>query len=181
MPTKKSRITGDPPIESREQFEMMVDVVASLTTQLNSKEADLARDVQKVQAQYSDKIKNLKLRIKLAYTQCSAYAAEHREELFPKGKKSAGSSLAIFGFRTGQPQLKTLSGWTLKKAVVAIRKARRRRFLRITYAVDKEALLKAASAFKDPSGLLSPFGLRRVQEEPFYIEPKTEKAERKTA
>jgi len=75
------------------------------------------------------------------------YAEDHRYELFVGKVKSAETALAVFGFRLGQPTLKTLSkAWTWERVLEALIERGLKRFVRTKQEPDKEALKQHMSA-----------------------------------
>ena len=82
----------------------------------------------------------------------------------------------MVGFRTGTPKLALLNRqWTWEKVLAAVRQLLPN-FIRETPTVDKEALI----AQRDDQNLqyaLPLCGMKIVQDESFYVEPKIEEVE----
>lgn len=94
--------------------------------------------------------------------------------------KSIDMTHAVVGFRTGQPTLKTLAGWTWDRVLEKLNAIGLDRFVRIKSEVNKAQLLSD----RDTLGAdqLKSIGVRVVQDEAFFIEPKlTETENRITA
>ena len=115
---------------------------------------------------------------------CDAFVKEKSEalrawaEASPEefGKKKSIEFLAgTLGFRTGTPKLKLLARWTWDKVLEAI-EARAFNFIRTTPEVDKEAIITFFNTSTDKAEVeakvLAPIGVKVVQDESFYVEPK---------
>lgn len=167
MKTKTKRIKA-PSIATREEFERIVNEIATHSVEIRRKEAQRDESLQRTRAVFAPGLQQLSERRQLLALAAEKYAEEHREELLPGKAKSAETSLATFGFRTGMPTLKTLAKWTWEKVLAAITVAKREEFIRREPEVNKEALHAAHNAGER----LEPLGVRVAQEESFFIEPK---------
>ena len=76
----------------------------------------------------------------------------------------------VVGWRTGQPALKTLPGWTFDRVLQTLKTMGVLGYIRVKEEVHKQNLL----ADREALGLekLRELGLRVVQEETFFVEPK---------
>ncbi|MEI8289838.1 MAG: host-nuclease inhibitor Gam family protein [Verrucomicrobiota bacterium] len=90
-------------------------------------------------------------------------------------RKSLDFAAGTLGFRTGTPKLKLLPRWTWVHVLIEIQN-RAFNFIRNTPEVDKEAILTFyASATDKPTveaKVLAPIGVKVVQDESFFVEPK---------
>ena len=90
-------------------------------------------------------------------------------------KKSIDFAAGTLGFRTGTHKLKLLARWTWDKVLTAIEE-RAFNFTRSTPEVDKESILTFYSSATDKASVeakvLAPIGVKVVQDESFYVEPK---------
>ena len=90
-------------------------------------------------------------------------------------RKSLDFAAGTLGFRTGTPKLKLLPRWTWVHVLIEIQN-RAFNFIRNTPEVDKEAILTFyASATDKPAveaKVLAPIGVKVVQDESFFVEPK---------
>jgi phage host-nuclease inhibitor protein Gam len=88
-------------------------------------------------------------------------------------KKSIDLTHAVIGFRTGMPRLKLKAKLTWDKALEAIKKVSGAVYVRIEEVLDKAALLsdrdKPATKL-----LMDNVGIKVVQDETFFIEPRRE-------
>lgn len=98
---------------------------------------------------------------------CERYATIKREELLPKGRKSAETIQAIYGFRLGQPTLKPISKMTWGGVVEMLKSTRRRAFLRVKYEPVKDSIIAKIKPNK-----LAKIGLKLVQDESFFVKSK---------
>jgi len=85
-----------------------------------------------------------------------------------RGLKSIEMTHGTVGYRTGQPKLKLLKGWTWEKVLATLKPL----YVRTKREPDKEALL-AARRDIGAEGFAS-VGLLVDQDETFFVEPKRE-------
>jgi phage host-nuclease inhibitor protein Gam len=170
-----SRLKATATIETRAQFDSTVDEICKL--QLDREQLVTERDrlLASVREDHDPEIERLGTDIQAKIVLCEKFATVHRESLFGK-LKSASSSLALFGFRTGNPKLVLLNRkWKWDDVLTALRLKSREELIRKKEEADKEALKK----LNDDE--LASFGLRIDQDETFFIEPKRDDPERMTA
>jgi phage host-nuclease inhibitor protein Gam len=169
---KKSQPT---PIANHIQFEHEVDIVAYLLVEIKTIEADYAACLQDVHKKFGAQLAGIKQHLDPAALRCKQYAEAHRAELFAGDAKSAATPLAEFGFRAGQPHLKPMKKFSWEKVLVILRRVARN-FVRTKYEIDRELILAQVKLL--PADGVAPFlafyGLRLVQDESFWIEPKAE-------
>ncbi|MDD3276975.1 MAG: host-nuclease inhibitor Gam family protein [Kiritimatiellales bacterium] len=169
MATKRVKSLG---FETRSEFDSALDDVAAMSVSLRKMEADRDEELQAVQEAYNDDILDVKEKIKGLLAQAEKYALSHRAELLPVGKKSGETSLALFGFRTGNPTLALLNKkWTWEEVINALKSMSLSEFIVTKQAADKDAL-KA----KLTDSELAAVGCRVAQSESFWVEPKLEEA-----
>ena len=99
--------------------------------------------------------------------------AEAHPDVFGKGK-SVEMVHGIVGWRTGQPKLKALSGWTWDRVLEALKTFAKweSRFIRHKEEVNKEAILGDREVLSPED--LRAIGVRVVQDEAFFVQPKRE-------
>jgi phage host-nuclease inhibitor protein Gam len=184
-----------PTLKSREDFTAAVDESARLTVEIRKIEAARDAKVQAVQALFGEQIPALQAQCNALVAQAEKYAEEHREELLPGKLKSHDTALATFGFRTGMPALKLLSKWSWEKVLEQLRTSNGLDcFIRNKPEVDKAKIIVATNegllsfpgltAEKEEAVYqlpLSDLGVKIVQDETFYIEPKLDDANQVTA
>jgi hypothetical protein len=76
----------------------------------------------------------------------------------------------LVGFRTGTPKLKLLSGWTWEKVLEFISVNQLMDLIRTKKEVDKELILANRDCIKPET--LKQIGIKVVQDEAFFVEPK---------
>lgn len=170
-----TRLKATDTIETRKQFDETVDEICRL--QLDREEKVTARDrrLAEIMETSNPSIERIGEEIAAKLLLCEKYATTHRDSLFGK-LKSACSSLATFGFRTGNPTLKLLNRkWKWNDVVAALKSSGRFDFVRTKEEPDKDGLKKL------PDDELASIGLRIDQDEAFFIEPKRETPDRITA
>jgi phage host-nuclease inhibitor protein Gam len=174
-----------PQLKSREDFTAAVDEAARLTVEIREIEAERDSKLQTVQSIFGEQIQPLQVRCNALVAEAERYAEEHREELLPGKLKSDATPLATLGFRTGMPQLKTLPKWTWEKVLAALGlNPRLSGYIRSKPEVDKAAIiantkdgtLSYQTEVSEGEVQISYLGLRVVQEETFFIEPKLDDA-----
>jgi phage host-nuclease inhibitor protein Gam len=170
--TTTKRLKSNGPA-TRADFEEAVNMAAALTVQLRGAEVLRDEAIQAVQAEYGPGIGELKVQIEAELARAEKYAATHRDELFPGEKKSNETEMAAYGWRVGNPTLKPLNrSWTWRAIVEALERKFGDRFLRVSKEADKDVI----KAQMEPEQM-EKVGLRIVQDETFWVEPKTDGAE----
>jgi len=170
-----ARLKSTATIETLAQFEATVDAICKL--QLDREQLVTERDrlLASVREDHDPEIERLGTDINAKVVLCEKFATVHRESMFGK-LKSAASSLATFGFRTGNPKLVLLNRkWKWDDVLTALKLKSRTELIRTKEEANKEAL----KMLSDED--LASFGLRIDQDETFYIEPKRDEPERMTA
>jgi phage host-nuclease inhibitor protein Gam len=111
-----------------------------------------------------------------AFESLRAWAAGHPDE-FPRGRKSVALLGGTLGYRTGTPRLALLSrGCTWEGLVDRLRQKGWMGFIRTRSEPDKDSLLAQRDRYN-----LHEVGLKVVQDEAFYVEPRLSVATAKTA
>lgn len=162
-------------LNTRAEAEEAISTVAALTNKRRIVAAQMDKRLLAIKEEYEAELGHLDKEIAAGSDSLRAWAEANPQE-FPKGRKSIEFLAGTLGFRTGTPKLALLSrAWTWDKVLAAI-EAFSFQFIRNTPAVDKEAILAFAAAEADKARLeakvLRPIGLKIVQDESFYVEPK---------
>jgi len=98
---------------TRNEFDQVINRIAELELQIRANTSVRDEAIQKIQNEFTPLETELQNQLKGYVAQAEKYAEEHREELFPNKAKSAQTSLAVFGFRLGNPTLALLNRkWT---------------------------------------------------------------------
>jgi hypothetical protein len=87
-------------------------------------------------------------------------------------KRSLMMTHGIIGFRKGPRTVKARSGLTWEKVVLRLESVFDGIYVRLTPSVDKETILKDEAEGKLPTDKLQEMGVRIVQEDNFYADPK---------
>ena len=103
------RIKAISEIKSRDEFDRVINDI--VTMQITKERLELRRDkkILDVRNEFDADINDLAEKMQVNVIRAEKFAAEHREELLPAKKKTAESTFAFFGFRTGNPTLVLLN------------------------------------------------------------------------
>lgn len=169
---KKTIITGVTAEEANEALAAYAKATAR-TAKIN---AEMDLQFAKIREKYATELTSLENEREGAFDTLQAYATENQEELFAK-KKSLDMVHGTIGFRTGNPKLKPLKKFTFAAALELMKTNKDMApYIRTVEEINKEKLI----AERDTEGLpklMESCGLSVVQEETFFVEPKTEDAQ----
>ena len=154
---------------TREEMETAFGAYAVADARLEKINATIDEACTKLREKYADEISLLNDVKDRNFDVMQSYALEQKDVLFAK-KKSLESVHGVLGFRTGNPKLKTLKGFTWG-AVVSLLKMFLPNYVRVTEDAAKDRLL-ADRDVKEVASLFPKVGITVVQEESFYVEPK---------
>lgn len=162
-----------PAIKTRDQVESLLNEICGTT--INRNKAVLAMD---------NEITRIRERYEATITECNK-ALEEKTELIRSwaeanpsefnGLKSLDLVNAVIGWRTGQPTLKTLSGWTWDRVLEKLKALNLTPYIRTKEEVNKQAILADRESF-EPEGPRA-IGVRIVQDESFFVDPKLTETE----
>lgn len=153
---------------SREEMERLVGEICERSINADSLRAAMDAELMGVRERYEPEIGRLSAAIDERMDRAILWASEHTEEF--AARKSIVMVHGTVGYRTGMPTLKTLKGWTWAKVLAVLARAFPE-FVRVKQEIDKAGILAAALSPDE----LAKVGVRKVQEETFYVEPlKTE-------
>ena len=137
-----------------------------------SVELDLA--LHDLRRRYSQILANLDRQIADRMERARAWAEANPSE-FGRAK-SLELAHAVIGFRTGQPQLKPLAGFNWRRILRRLKSVPHYAgLIRVTEEVNKQRILLQRNQLGHSQ--LHQLGLRVVQEESFFVEPKFAKSE----
>jgi phage host-nuclease inhibitor protein Gam len=165
----KSRIkTASASIQTREEMEKLVGEICMLKTQEQSLTAEMNARLTEVRENFESGLsaidEELKGKIALARDWAEANPSE-----FGRGKSIAMTHGDV-GWRIGNPALRLLTGWNWEKVLTALTSLALKQYIRIKCEVNKEALIADREKLQDAG--LRRFGVKIVQDEPFFIEPR---------
>ncbi|ACB76666.1 host-nuclease inhibitor Gam family protein [Opitutus terrae] len=169
MTSNRIKLTS-PVISTRAEAERVLGDIAASTAALNAAKAKLDQRLTSIRQEHEGTIDQLAKRIEALSGLLQQWAEASPEEF--GGKKSIDFIHGTLGFRTGMPKLKTLAGWTWDKVLGALDAANH--FVRIKREVDKEGVLMAYGRGELDDAELRGAGMRVVQDESFFVEPKLE-------
>lgn len=177
----KSRLKSKPdstPIVSREEMESMVGDIARLTTFQQRTTATMDKRITEVRADYEAQLADAEQQ-RAAMVESVRRWAEANPEDFGK-LKSLDLLHGVIGWRTSTPALKTLSGWTWDRVLEKLKSAATYSgFVRIKEEVDKASILAQRDNLLPED--LRQMGVRVVQDETFFVEPKLTEVDTKLA
>lgn len=173
---------------TREAADNAFAAFAKADASINKINADIELQCAKIREKHQAELTQLTAERDTAFDTLQAFATENQAELFSR-KKSLEMAHGTIGFRTGTPQLKTmkgftwasalelvkafLPGYTRKKEEIAKDKLLADRDMEDVGVTDEGLILKEMSMIK----AMEKCGLRVVQEETFYVEPKKEESD----
>lgn len=165
--TNRIRLTRSV-VSTRADAEKILGEIAAETANLNALKAQLDQELTAVRQKFEGRIDGLAKQVEQRSGLLQQWAEASPEEFGEK--KSIDFLHGRLGFRTGNPALKTLSGWTFKRVLEVID----RTFVRTKMELDKELVLTASARGELGEKDLRSVGLRVVQDESFFVEPKLE-------
>lgn len=169
---KKTIITG----VTREQMETAFGAYAEATAQAAQIMAALEKKIVELREAASNDLAKWTDQKEQARAKIEAFAMEHRADLFAK-TKSLKTVHGVLGFRTGMPRLQRRRGFTWA-VVLELLKVKAPSYVKTTEDVAKDRLL-ADRDNEVLAALMPSLGIEVVQDETFYIEPKTEDSTKK--
>lgn len=167
-----------PVIKTREEMEVLVGDIARLKTFQHQTTAAMDQRITEVRSEYEQQLGDAEAELGPMVESVRAWA-EANPEAFGK-HKSLDLLHGVIGWRIGNPTLKTLSGWTWDSVLEKLKSATTYAgFVRVKEQVDKASILAQRETLLD--GDLRQMGVRVVQEESFFVEPKLTEVETKLA
>jgi phage host-nuclease inhibitor protein Gam len=160
-------------LKSRDQVETVLREIAQVTLKRNQAQLKMDELITNIRTRYEELIGDCTTHLESQTELIRAWAEANPSEF--KGK-SADFVHAQIGWRTGQPTLKTLAGWTWDRVLEKL-KGFLPQYIRVKEEVNRQAIIA------DREGLtaehLKSIGVRVVQEESFFIDPKLTEIENK--
>src|SRR5574341_1447265 len=99
-----------PVIKSRAEMEALVREIAELTLDRNKQQIEMDQEITAIKERYETKLSQCNKALEEKTEVARAWAEANPAEF--NGRKSLDLTHGSVGWRTGQPTLKTLSGWT---------------------------------------------------------------------
>lgn len=154
---------------SREEYEKSMAEYAAAEAKSQTLTAKMEAELNKVRAKYAVDLEDLEEVKETHFKVVEQYAIEHREDLF-KDKKKVEGMYGTIGFRTGSPKLKLIDGFTWPYVTERCREFLPE-YVKTSYDLAKSKLL-ADRAKTGMDELFEKVGVKVVQEESFYLDPK---------
>jgi phage host-nuclease inhibitor protein Gam len=167
MKTNRNKNT-QPIIRTREAMEILIGEIAALKNQQRFLTAAMDGQIQSIREQYEPKLaaQNEALDQKMEHARVWSEANLHEFG----AARSIETVHGAIGWRTGQPALKTLPGWTFDRVLQTLKITGAAGYIRVKEEVHKQNLLSDREALGAEK--LRELGLRVVQEETFFVEPR---------
>lgn len=167
----KSRIKiSAPAIHSRAEMETLVGDIAQLKIEEAKEKASLDEQLKKIRDTCEESLARIAAAIAPKMECARAWAEANPTEF--AGLKSVEMLHGVVGWRIGQPTLKPLSGWTWDRVLETVKLLPRQFavYLRLKEEVNKQAILTDRETLGAEG--LRKLGLKVLQEESFFVEPK---------
>jgi phage host-nuclease inhibitor protein Gam len=161
-----------PAIKTREEMEGLVGRIAALTIERDELKAQMDGYILEVRERYDNQLGGIGKKLDELMALAQDWA-EGNPEAFGAAK-SIDMTHGTVGFRTGMPKLKTVAGYTwdlVKERILHLSAP----YTRTEVSVNKEQLLADRETLGE-SGLRR-LGVKVVQDESFFVDPKREKVE----
>ena len=169
---KKTVISG----VSKEAAEEAFAAYAKADAERAKITAEIELRCAQIREKHQERLTQLQTAQDEAFDTLQAYATENQGELFAR-KKSLEMVHGTIGFRTGTPKLKTLKGFTWASALQLVKEFLPG-FVRTSEEMAKDKLLaerdSEAAAGTPLRDVMGKCGIAVVQEETFFVEPKSE-------
>ena len=154
---------------SKEEYERSMAEYAAAERREQSIKAKMEAEFNKVRAKYAEQLEDLTAAKEVHFQVVEQYAVEHRNDLFQDKKKVEGMYGTI-GFRTGSPKLALMGGFTWPMVTERCREFLPD-YIKTSYDLAKSKLL-ADRGKEEVSSQFEKLGVKVVQEETFYLDPK---------
>ncbi|MCX7009660.1 MAG: host-nuclease inhibitor Gam family protein [Kiritimatiellaeota bacterium] len=172
--SKRLKITGSP-ILSRDAMERLVGEICELTIRRDTEKLNMDEEMQHVRDRHQVSLCEVEEQLEAKLVLAKDWSERNPEEF--GARKSIDMTHGTVGFRTGQPKLKTLAGWTWERVKDTLGLILPD-YIRTKAEVDKERLLADREALAD---VLRKVGVRVEQDESFFVDPKREPLEAKVS
>jgi phage host-nuclease inhibitor protein Gam len=162
---KRIKLNG-PTLKTRADMEACVHSITAMINNERKMRAEMDAALLKVKERYEANLAECQAQLGPLMESARSWAESNPNEFGTK--KSIDFVTGIAGWRIGQPQLKTRPGWTWDRVLEAVKAMGV--YVRTKMEVDKAAIL----AGRDELGNLGleGLGVRVIQEEAFFVEPK---------
>jgi phage host-nuclease inhibitor protein Gam len=170
----KSRIKS--PVETirtRAEADQLVGDIATLKAQEQQITGELNEKITALRREYDLQLMQIAVDLEARTATLQDWSDRNVAEF--GARKSIAFTHGEVGWRTGNPALKPLTGWTWDRVLEKLREGGWfAKYLRVKQEVNKELILADRGELGES---LKSIGVRVVQAETFYIEPKIESPE----
>jgi len=166
---KTNRIKNTQPvIRTREALESLIGEIAALKNQQRLLTAAMDGQIQEIRGRYEAQLADQNEALEQKMERARVWSEANPQEF--GAARSIETVHGALGWRTGQPALKTLPGWTFDRVLQTLKSMGAPGYIRVKEEVHKQNLLSDRDAIGPEK--LREIGLRVVQEEAFFVEPK---------
>lgn len=173
MTNKRIKTAAVDVIETREELEAVMGRISARTIARDGLLAELEAEINEARSQYEPQITAYGAEINADFEAVNKWADANPSAF--AARKSLELMHGTLGYRTGQPRLKLLSGWTWNRVLEMLAVNRLTDYIRQKQEPDKERILAERDQLTDD--LMKRVGIKVVQDETFFIEPKREEVE----
>lgn len=161
-----------PIIKTRADAELELGRIRQMTIQRNLLLLAIEEDRRALESRFTIELEATAKEIELRSESLRVWSESNPEEF--NGRKSLEMLHGVVGWRVGNPTLKTIPGKTWDQVLDAIKDVCPE-YIRTSVELNKQAIL----ADREVIGVdkLRLLGMRVVQAEPFFVEPKLEESE----
>ncbi len=162
-------------IATRGDFQDNINAAAEMEVHLRRLKADMDTELQAIRDKFDPQIKPLETRLEALVNACGTYAALHQDEVLKPGLRQGETTLALYGFRLGNPTLVLLNRkHTWKTVCTAIRDRGAAWTDKYLKQADPKPNKDALKTLSDEE--LAALGCRVEQTNSFYIEARDNSA-----
>lgn len=160
-----------PVVKSRAEMETLVGEIAELTLTRNKQQTELDEAITALRTKYEESLGEVNKALDEKTEVARAWAEGNPSEF--RGLKSLEMVHGVVGWRTGNPTLKTLTGWTWDRVLEKMKALSwGTNYVRVKEEVNKQALVGDREMIQPAA--MREIGVRVVQEEVFFVEPRIE-------
>jgi phage host-nuclease inhibitor protein Gam len=165
---------------TRDDAERPVGEISAATNRQREINAEIDTAIIAARKAHESELSDLSEAIKEKSNLVQAWADDNHGEF--GNRKSIELAHGVIGYRMGTPKVKTLAGFTFDRVLEKIAELHLVQWIRTKKEVDKEQILNDHARGEIAPGTLRDVGVKIVQDETFFIEPKlTETETRVTA
>jgi phage host-nuclease inhibitor protein Gam len=166
---KTNRIKNTQPvIRTREAMESLIGEIAALKNQQRLLTAAMDGQIQTIREQFEPQLAAQNEALDQKMEHARVWSESNLDEF--GAARSIETVHGVVGWRTGQPALRTLPGWTFDRVLQTLKTEGAAGYIRVKEEVHKQNLLSDREALGVEK--LRELGLRVVQDETFFVEPK---------